>query len=127
MSRALLASGTLIAAAFAGIAILGAITVALYKAHESGLPPVSATFRLWTGAPANASVHPLDNAAVHARDSFLEDHLDTALDAGASRETDRLRVEQMRATVRDLAGVPDPTLFVEWNGKVVQVAFSGLP
>jgi hypothetical protein len=120
------ASGTVIALAFAALVGLGIAMVTLYKSHESGLPPVYAHFALLEGVPANATVHDLDFRAVHARDSFLEDHLDTALESGTSSETDRLRVEQMRSTVRDLAGVDDAIVFVGWQGRVVQIEFGGL-
>jgi hypothetical protein len=121
----LFASGTVIAIAFAALLGLGLLVVGLYKAHEASLPPVSASFRLWEGPPANATVHELEFRAVHGRDSFLEDHLGTALQNGASAESTRLRVETMRATLRDLTGVGDATLFVGWQGKVVQVSFTG--
>ena len=78
----LVASGTVIALAFAALVGLGIAMVALYKSHESGLPPVYAHFALLEGVPANATVHDLDFRTVHARDSFLEDHLNTALDHG---------------------------------------------
>ncbi|MEA3202842.1 MAG: hypothetical protein QOI63_508, partial [Thermoplasmata archaeon] len=105
---------------------LGVALVAIYKSHESGLPPASATFQHVDAAPANATVHDLAFRAVHTRDSFLEDHLDTALDRGSSSEATRLRVETMRATLRELTGVSDAMMFVRWEGEVVQVSFSGL-
>ena len=123
----LIASGTLIAVAFAALLALGIFTVILYKTHEAGLPPESATFQRVT-PPANATVHELAYSDVHSKyqDSFLEDHLNTAVQSGTSSETDRLRVEQMRATIRALAGVDDTTLLVGWEGQVVQVSFSGV-
>jgi len=124
-TRALFASGTIVAFAFALVILVGVFVVVLYKTNESGLPPVGASFRLLESAPANATVHELDYRAVHARDSFLEDHLDTTLQLGTSREAERLRVEQMRATLRDLTGDPSTALVVKWKGAVVQVAFSG--
>jgi hypothetical protein len=125
-TRSLFASGSIIAVAFAALILVGVFTVALYKSHESALPPASASFRLWEGPPANATVHELEFRAVHSKSSFLEDHLDTALESGSSSESTRLRVEQMRSTLRELAGVDDATLFVGWQGHVVRVSFSGL-
>jgi hypothetical protein len=119
------ASGTKVALVFAFVVGLGVALVAVYKATESGRPPVAADFQHLAVAPANATVHDLDFRAVHSRDSFLEDHLATALQHGTSHETDRLRVEQMRATLDKLAGT-DATLVVRWEGQVVQVTFSGL-
>jgi hypothetical protein len=121
-----MASGTLLALSFALVVALGIAMVAFYKAKESSLPPVSASFVLQAAAPANATVHDLDFQTIHRRDSFLEDHLATAMQHGASNETTRLRVEQMRATLRDVAGTADSTLYVRWEGAVVKVAFSGL-
>ncbi|MFO1535561.1 MAG: hypothetical protein ABR586_07855 [Thermoplasmatota archaeon] len=124
-TRSLFVSGTVVAIAFAALIVVGVLIVGLYKSREAGLPPVSATFQRIDAPPANATVHDLDFRAVHTRDSFLEDHLGTAVQQGASQELNRLRVEQMRATLRDLTGVPDSTLFVAWQGAVVQVDFSG--
>jgi hypothetical protein len=127
LRRSLLASGTLIALAFGGVILVGVLVVGLYKAHEAGLPPASATFQRWPAAPANATVHPLNFTDVHARDSFLEDHLDTALQRGSSSEAGRLRVESMRATLLGLTRDAATTLFVAWEGQIVQVSFSGVP
>lgn len=121
------ATGTLIALAFAAILVLGLVVAAAYKAHEARLPPVEARFDRLQAAPANATVHTLDFRAVHDRDPFLEDHLDTAGQHGQSRETQRLRVERMHETLRTLTGSGGPVLLVQWQGALVQVAFSGLP
>ena len=122
-------NGTLIVLAFAIALGLGITMVVLYKTHEASLPPASASFQRVDAAPANATVHELDFRAVHTQyqDSFLEDHLNTALDHGASSETERLRVQQMRATVIGITDVHDDVLFVGWEGKVVRVEFSGVP
>lgn len=121
-----LGSGRLIVLAFAAFIVLGLAVVGFYKLREAGLPPVAADFQRVEAPPANATVHDLDFRAVHGRDPFLEDHLDTALQHGTSQETNRLRVEQMRATLRDLTGVQGATLHVGWQGAVVLVTFSGL-
>lgn len=120
-----LGSGRLIVLAFAALLVLGLAVAGFYKLREAGLPPVAADFQRLDAAPANATVHDLDFRAVHDRDSFLEDHLETALEHGTSHESNRLRVEQMRATLSDLAG-PDTMLLVKWSGEIVQVSFSGL-
>lgn len=125
MRRPRLGSGRLIVLAFAAFIALGLAVVAFYKLQEASLPPVSASFQRLDAAPANATVHELDFRAVHSRDSFLEDHLETALEHGASQETNRLRVERMRATLTELAG-PDATLLVRWSDEVVRVTFSEL-
>jgi hypothetical protein len=118
-------NGTLLALAFAAVLVLGIALVAVYKARESNLPAQRATFRLLPEAPANATVHELDFRAVHTRDSFLEDHLDTAVQRGSSSESERLRVQQMRDTLGQLTGTTQSPMLVRWGGHVVQVDFSG--
>ncbi|HEX2066171.1 MAG TPA: hypothetical protein VHI93_05095 [Candidatus Thermoplasmatota archaeon] len=120
-------TGTLIALVFAAILVLGLVFAAAYKAHEARLPPVAVTFHRLQDAPANATVHTLDFRAVHDRDPFLEDHLDTARQHGLSREAQRLRVERMHETLQALTGSGGPLLLVQWQDTVVQVTFSGLP
>jgi hypothetical protein len=125
LRRAPLASGTILVLAIAAILVMGIAVLAVYKAQQSGSPPISATFTRWDEpVPANVTIYDLDFRAVHAK-LFLEDHLNTALDHGTSTETERLRVQQMREDLTQLAA-PDATMFVVWEGKVVRVVFSGL-
>lgn len=126
MRRGLLASGSVIVLAIGAIVVLGLAVITIYKAKESGLPPVSASFQRLDSGAGNATVHTLDFKQVHATDPFLEDHLNTALDRGASLESQRLRVEQMRSTLTQLTGDSDDVLVVSWQDHLVRVVFSGI-
>lgn len=112
-----MASGKVIAATIGAVLALGLLAAALYQMTA---PPGRMAFdRVEGGDVANATA--LDIRELHAVSQILEDHLDTAVERGASEETLGRRVEGMRDALRRLTGHDGPEWTLAWKGQVVRV------
>lgn len=93
--------------------------------RDQSSPAVALRFQRADAAPANATVVELPYREVH-RAAFLEDHLDTAVQAGNSTEALRGRVQVMESTLRSLTGQAGPVWWVRWDGALVEVTLETL-
>ena len=116
-------SGKAIVIPVAILLLLALAVVAVHEWQQLGDPATTMSFaRLEPGANATGA-HLLTFDAVHKEheDPFLEDHLDTAVELGESRESEVLRIERMQATLEAITGHPGPSWLVTWRGVQVQV------
>lgn len=111
---------------FAAVILVAAVIVVAYKLQERGLPPQSMAFERLPEAPAGVNATVLPYKQVHAA-NFLEDHLNTAIGAGTSAESDLLRIDSMRQTLLQVMASAGPVWVVDWDGHVVRITWTGPP
>lgn len=113
----------LIVGTIAAVVVLAVAVVVAYQVQRAGSVPETMRFELHDEMLESVNATVLDFEEVH-RALFLEDHLDTAIDAGVSVETVQLRIDQLRATLHDLTRAEGPVWNVKWNGHLVVVTHS---